>query len=56
MAEVNRIVSQNGGVDTARQRAFELARAAELELEVLPDSPAREALQLCLSYVVDRRS
>ena len=50
------IVSDNGGLDAARERGFGLAREAERELQILPDSAAREALHHCLAYVVDRRS
>lgn len=50
------VVAANGGVETARERALSLAREAERELEGIPASPARESLQHCISYVVDRRS
>jgi len=56
VAEVIRLVETAGGFATARQRALELAQQAEAELEVLPSSPARDALQGSIAYAVERRS
>jgi octaprenyl-diphosphate synthase len=56
VADVIRVVRAAGGVDAALDRAQALSREAEAELEVLPESDARDALQACVRYVVDRRS
>ena len=56
VAEVIRLVETSGGLDVARQRALELAQQAEAELDVLPPSPARDALQGSIAYAVERRS
>lgn len=56
VAEVIRIVEEAGGLETARQRALDLAQQAEAELDVLPPSPARDALQGSIAYAVERRS
>jgi octaprenyl-diphosphate synthase len=56
VAEVIRLVESAGGFETARQRALELAQQAEAELDVLPPSPARDALQGSIAYAVERRS
>jgi len=56
VGEVIDIVCANGGVDAARARASQLADEAAAELAGVPESPAREALRDCLTYVVDRRS
>ena len=56
VAEVIRLVEGAGGLETARQRALELAQQAEAELEELPPSPARDALQGSIAYAVERRS
>jgi octaprenyl-diphosphate synthase len=56
VAEVIRLVETSGGLATARQRALELARQAEAELDVLPPSAARDALQGSIAYAVERRS
>lgn len=50
------IVEARGGVEAARGRAAALAVEAELELDGLPSSPARDALRQCLVYAVERRS
>ena len=39
----------------AKERAHAFARRAEAELEVLPETPARETLRASLTYVLDRR-
>jgi len=56
VAEVIRLVEAAGGLETARQRALDLAQQAESELDVLPPSPARDALQGSIAYAVERRS
>jgi octaprenyl-diphosphate synthase len=56
VAEVIRLVEGAGGLETARQRALDLAQQAEAELDVLPPSPARDALQGSIAYAVERRS
>ena len=56
VGEVIRIVESAGGLETARQRALDLAQQAEAELEVLPPSAARDALQGSIAYAVERRS
>ncbi|HEV8263369.1 MAG TPA: polyprenyl synthetase family protein [Gemmatimonadales bacterium] len=56
VADVIRLVEGAGGLDTARQRALELAQQAEGELDALPPSPARDALQGSIAYAVERRS
>ena len=56
VAEVMRRVEAAGGLDYARRRALELAQQAEAELEVLPPSPARDALRDSIAYAVERRS
>ena len=56
VAEVIRLVEDAGGLQTARQRALDLAQRAEAELDVLPSSPARDALQSSIAYAVERRS
>ena len=56
VAEVIRLVETAGGLEAARQRALELAQQAEAELDVLPPSPARDALQGSIAYAVERRS
>ena len=56
VAEVIRMVEGAGGLETARQRALDLAQQAEAELDVLPPSAARDALQSSIAYAVERRS
>jgi octaprenyl-diphosphate synthase len=56
VADVIRLVEAAGGLEAARQRALDLAQQAEAELEVLPPSPARDALQGSIAYAVERRS
>jgi octaprenyl-diphosphate synthase len=56
VAEVIRRVAGAGGLDYARRRALELAQQAEAELEVLPASPARDALRDSIAYAVERRN
>ena len=56
VAEVIRGVEGAGGLAYARRRAGELALQAEAELDLLPPSPAREALRDSISYAVERHS
>ena len=56
VAEVVALVEQSGGLEYARERALELAQRAEAELEVLPPSPARDALRDSIAYAIERRS
>jgi octaprenyl-diphosphate synthase len=56
VSEVIRLVESAGGLETARQRALDLAQQADAELDVLPPSPARDALQGSIAYAVERRS
>jgi octaprenyl-diphosphate synthase len=55
VAAVIRLVEGAGGLETARQRALDLAQQAEAELDLLPPSPARDALQGSIAYAVERR-
>ena len=56
VAEVVALVERSGGLEYARERALELAQQAEAELEVLPPSPARDALRDGIAYAIERRS
>lgn len=56
LAEVIRLVAGAGGFDYARRRALELAQQAEAELDLLPPSPARDALGDSIAYAVERHS
>jgi len=56
VADVIRLVEGAGGLETARQRALDIAQQAEAELDVLPPSPARDALAGSIAYAVERRS
>jgi len=51
-----RCVAAAGGLDYARRRALELAQQADAELDILPPSPARDALRDSIAYAVERRS
>lgn len=53
--EVVADIAARGGLAYARDRAQRFAQYAEAELEVLPESPARETLRASLTYVLDRR-
>jgi geranylgeranyl pyrophosphate synthase len=48
-------VAESGGLEYARERAQELAQEAEVELDALPPSPARDTLRDSITYVLDRR-
>jgi octaprenyl-diphosphate synthase len=56
VAGVVRCVAAAGGLDYARRRALELAQQADAELDILPPSPARDALRDSIAYAVERRS
>jgi octaprenyl-diphosphate synthase len=56
ISEVVAAVAAVGGIEYARERAHRLAHQAEAQLELLPPSPAREALRATIAYVLDRRS
>jgi len=55
IAEVMLAVGQAGGLEYARERALRLAQQADSELDLLPPSAARDALQASITYVIDRR-
>jgi octaprenyl-diphosphate synthase len=55
IAEVVAATARHGGLDYARERAQRLIAEADEELQLLPDSPARETLRASLGYVLDRR-
>lgn len=52
--EVVGIVEENGGLDYARRRGEEYARAAEDALAGLPESPVTGALRDAIAYAMDR--
>jgi len=56
IAGVVGIVDRCEGVSGARARAAAFAERAGDELAVLPDGPARDALELCITYAIERRS
>ena len=56
VSEVIALVTEAGGLEYARQRALLLAQEAEGTLDVLPPSPARDALRDSIAYAVERRS
>lgn len=56
IAEVIGSVARAGGLDYARERAQRLGQQADTELDLLPPSPARDALQASITYVLDRRN
>jgi octaprenyl-diphosphate synthase len=56
VAEVIALVGEHGGLEYARRRGDEYARAAEEALGALPESAARGALLDAIGYVMDRRS
>ena len=55
ISEVIMAVSGAGGLEYARERALRLAQLADGELDLLPASPARDALRASITYVIDRR-
>ena len=48
-------VAAHGGLEYARERAQRHAEGAERALDVLPPSPARDALRASIAYVLERR-
>jgi octaprenyl-diphosphate synthase len=56
IADVIGIVSEAGGIESARRKGEELAHDAERALRVLPQSSVRSALTDAIAYVMDRRS
>jgi geranylgeranyl pyrophosphate synthase len=56
VAEVIRIVTENGGLDYARQKGATFADEARGALAGLPDTVARQALFESISYVMERHA
>jgi octaprenyl-diphosphate synthase len=56
IAEVIGAVARAGGLEYARERAQRLGQQADAELDLLPPSPARDALRASITYVLDRRN
>ncbi len=56
VADVIRAVEVAEGLEYARHRAQEFAEQAEAELEILPSTPARDALRDSIAYAVERHS
>jgi octaprenyl-diphosphate synthase len=56
IADVIGAVARAGGLDYARERAQRIGQQADAELDLLPPSPARDALRASITYVLDRRS
>ena len=56
IADVIGAVARAGGLDYARERAQRLGQQADAELDLLPPSPARDALRASITYVLDRRN
>ncbi len=56
ITEVISAVARAGGLEYARERAQRLGQQADAELDLLPPSPARDALRGSITYVLDRRS
>jgi octaprenyl-diphosphate synthase len=56
IADVIALVTEAGGIDSARRRGEQFAHEAEEALDGLPDTPARTALADAILYVMDRRS
>jgi octaprenyl-diphosphate synthase len=54
IARVIEIVSEQGGLDYARERGLAYARGAAAALAELPDSAATAALRDAIAYAVDR--
>jgi octaprenyl-diphosphate synthase len=53
-SDVVRFVTDHGGVAYSQKRSAELANRAEQELELVPDSEIRDALQYAVRYAVTR--
>jgi octaprenyl-diphosphate synthase len=56
IAAVITLVTEAGGIESARRRGEQFAHEAEEALDGLPDTPARSALADAILYVMDRRS
>jgi octaprenyl-diphosphate synthase len=56
IADVIALVTEAGGIDSARRRGEQFAHEAEEALDGLPDTPARTSLADAILYVMDRRS
>jgi octaprenyl-diphosphate synthase len=56
IADVVGLVTEAGGIESARRRGEQFAHEAEEALDGLPDTPARTALADAILYVMDRRS
>ena len=56
IADVVRVVTAAGGIESARRRGEQFAHQAEEALDGLPDTPARTALADAIHYVMNRRS
>jgi octaprenyl-diphosphate synthase len=54
-AEIQTLVERYGTLEVARERAREMARRAEQELESFLDSPYREALRSLAGFVIERQ-
>jgi octaprenyl-diphosphate synthase len=54
--EVITIVTEAGGIATARQRGEQFAEEAEQALADIPETPVRSALVATITYVMERRS
>jgi len=52
--EIRRLVLEHDGVEYARERAHDYARAAKRDLEVFAASEERDVLTLVADFVVDR--
>ncbi len=55
IGEVMGIVGERGGIEGARARANDYARRAEAELAAISPGEARDALDDCITYAVERR-
>ncbi len=56
IAEVMEAVRRHGGLAYAEAEAQRLATEAEVELDCLPSSEAREALRASLTYILERQN
>jgi octaprenyl-diphosphate synthase len=56
VVEVIRIVTDNGGLEYARQQGIVFAEQAREALSGLPDTVARTALLESISYVMERHA
>jgi octaprenyl-diphosphate synthase len=56
IADVIGLVTEAGGIESARRRGEQFAHEAEEALDGLSDTPARTALADAILYVMDRRS